>query len=452
MKNLKRTLLLLLLCGCGTITGVFAQHAKYVVLISIDGFRPDFYRNSSWPAANLQQMAAEGVSADGVTGIFPTVTYPSHTTLITGVPSALHGIYYNTIFDCHDDRAVWHSKFSDVHAETLWQAARKAGLTTASVSWPITVGAPIDYNIPEIWSETNPLDRRGATAEYSTPKGLFEEAVAGSTGHLEMSDYNLTSLSMDENLSRLAGYILRKYHPRLLTIHLPCVDGAEHASGREGFAVRRAVAGADHAVSNIMDALTKASMMDSTAVIVTGDHGFVNTQSALAPNVWLVKAGLLSASGRGSEWKASFISTGGSVFLHLKDPKDKKTFTRVRQILDSLPESRRRMFRIVEGAELKASLADPNVALALTAVQGIAFSNALEGPDLSTTQGGTHGYFPDFPEIRTGFIGYGVGFRKGAVIPVMNLVDVAPTVAALLGISLPEAIGTSYPGMFQSAH
>ncbi|RXK86051.1 alkaline phosphatase family protein [Filimonas effusa] len=430
---------LLLALLCGKSAAVQAQKAKYVVMISVDGFRPDFYTDASWPTPNMQQMKEEGVYASGVRGVFPTVTYPSHTTLITGVTPGKHGICYNTAFS-PDFSNGWNTDASLIKAETLWDAVKKAGLTSASVSWPVSVGAPITYNIPETWSATNPADRREASSEKATPKGLFEEVTQNATGKLQANDYNLSALSMDENVSRMAAYLIRTYKPNLVTLHLPCTDGAQHAEGRNGKGVRRAVASADHAISNILDALEKAGIKDSTAIIITGDHGFVDTHTSLAPNIWLKQNGLFN--------KAVFFTTGGSTFLHLMDPKDEKTLQQVTNMLAALPESYKKLFKVIDKQQLNQAGADATAALALTAIQGFSFTNASDGEIMKPAKGGTHGYYPDFYEIQTGFIGYGAGFKKGGVLPVIGLEDIAPTVASLLGIELKSADGVTYPGFF----
>lgn len=429
-------------------TSAVAQKVKYVILVSIDGFRSDFYKDASWGTPHLQQMARQGVYAQGVTGVFPTVTYPSHTSLITGVTPAKHGILYNTQFEAGSEDGQWYTDTKLIHAETLWEAVRKAGLRSASVSWPVSVGAPVDYNIPEIWSKENPADRRGATAQYATPKGLFEEAVANATGQLQINDYNLSSPAMDQNLARIAGYIIRTYKPNLLTIHLPCTDGAQHAEGRESELLRRTIAGADNAIGILQDALQKAGIKDSTTIIVSGDHGFVNTHSSLAPNIWLTKKGLIGKGGK-DDWKAWFIPTGGAAFLRLKNSKDMATLQQVRQMLEELPEAYRKLFRIIEKPELVKAGGDPDAVLALAAVQGIAFNSATTGEEFRASKGGTHGYYPDFYEIQTGFVASGAGIKKGGVLPVMSLTDVAPAIAWLLGIELKGATGTVYPGMFE---
>lgn len=429
---------------------VFAQKAKYVVLVSVDGFRPDFYLDPSWPAPNMQQMLREGIYAEGVRGIFPTVTYPSHTTLITGVMPGKHGIVYNTPFEPGGQTGRWYMEAKEIKAETLWDVLHKAGLTSAAVSWPVSTGAPIDYNLPETWSSSTPGDRRGATSQHATPKGLFEEVQEFATGKLEANDLNLDYNVMNENLARMTAYIIKKYKPNLVAVHLPCTDGAQHAEGREGKGVRVAVASADHAIGTILEALEKAGIKDSTAIIITGDHGFVDTHTSLSPNVWLAEMGLTGKTTDRGNWKATFLSAGGAAFLHLKDPKDMQTLQQVKKMLAALPPAQQDLFRVVERAELDRVGANPEAALALAGKRGIRFGNAADGAVLKPAPGGAHGYFPDFDEIRTGFIATGAGFSKHGVYQQIGLEDIAPLVAELLGVRLKDADGVVYPGMFMS--
>ena len=123
-----------------------SQHAKHVVLISIDGFRPDFYLDESWPAPNLKKLVAEGVCAKAVRTVVPSITYPSHTSLVTGALPARHGIYYNSPRDA--TRGEWYWEERHIKTPTLWDGVKLSGLTSGAVMWPVTVGAPIDYNFP----------------------------------------------------------------------------------------------------------------------------------------------------------------------------------------------------------------------------------------------------------------------------------------------------------------
>lgn len=149
---------------------VSAAPADHVVLISIDGLRPEFYLDASWPAPQIQQMAREGVHAEGVISVFPSVTYPSHTSMVTGALPARHGIMNNQPFDPNGQTGRWYWDEAAIAVPTLWDAARAAGAKTAAFSWPVTDGAPIDYSVPEVWAlQGDPL---APMRSGTTPAGL----------------------------------------------------------------------------------------------------------------------------------------------------------------------------------------------------------------------------------------------------------------------------------------
>ena len=121
-----------------------------------------------------------------------------------------------------------------------------------------------------------------------------------------------------------------------------------------------------------------------------------------------------AARDRGASWKATFLSQGGATFLHLRDPRDRATADRVRRMIEEQPASIHRLFRIIDRQELDAVGAVPEVPFALAASLGVTFSDRGDGEVLGPATGGTHGYFPhDFPQIQTGFVGWGAGFRRG---------------------------------------
>ncbi|MDZ4071019.1 MAG: ectonucleotide pyrophosphatase/phosphodiesterase [Sediminibacterium sp.] len=447
MNTFNRFFLLTLL-SCVSIAS-FSQETKHVIIISIDGLRPDFYREDHWPTPTLHKLVKEGVSADGVRGVFPSVTYPSHTTILTGAMPARHGIYYNSPFEPMGATGKWYWESNGIKVPTLWEAARQAGLTTASVYWPVSVGAKVDYNIPEIWTLDKTKERTSPQRELSTPLGLYEEIEKEATGKLNAEKLNSDYASADENGSRMVAYLIKKYKPNLLTFHIFSVDHAEHADGRDGEHVRQSLAGADHAVNNILEAIVQAGIKENTTVIVTGDHGFVDIHSSLAPNVWLAKEGLYIKNGDQVVWKAQFHTSGAAAFLMLKDKDDKTTLTKVRNLLNDLPAQQRKLFRVVERSELDRIGTDPNVALALAPIEGIAMSNALTGEVLRPASGGTHGFFPDFAHIQTGFIAAGGNVQKGKTITLMGLEDIAPLVARLLNLNFTAPDGILYPGILK---
>ena len=416
---------------------------NHVVLISIDGLRPEFYLDSQWPAPMIQQMAREGAHAKSVRGVFPSVTYPSHTTMVTGALPARHGIYYNRPFEPEGQTGRWNWEYSAISAPTLWNALRQIGLTSASISWPVSVGAPVDWNIPEVWPLATDLDPTDTVRSATTPSGLLREIEEEATGKLSRFNFSGDYFGRDDRTSAAAAYLLEKYRPALLSIHLVATDHFQHTSGRQADMVRRALAAVDRGVGRIVEAAERSGLLARTAFIVTGDHGFVDTHTRVSPNVWLREAGLMQAQQDRGKWRATFHTSGGSAMLHLRDPGDREALSRVRALLSRLPRPTQELFRVVERAELDSIGADPKGLLALAAKPGIIFSSSPTGPVLSPAQGGQHGHFPDFPQIHTGFIGWGVGFRSGSEVPTLGLEDIAPLIAQLLDLAFSAPDGTS---------
>ncbi|HXG68948.1 MAG TPA: ectonucleotide pyrophosphatase/phosphodiesterase, partial [Blastocatellia bacterium] len=150
---------------------VLPRKDAHVIMISIDGLVPDYYTapaQAGLKAPNLTKMKLGGAYADGVEGVFPSVTYPSHTTLVTGVRPATHGIVQNRIFEAPTEpqTRAWYWFAKDLKSETLWSAAKKAGLVTAAVGWPVTAEAEIDYNVPEIFDPTENPPTLKRTIQY----------------------------------------------------------------------------------------------------------------------------------------------------------------------------------------------------------------------------------------------------------------------------------------------
>lgn len=431
-----------LLLGLIVSNPVFAQPVKHVLLVSIDGFRPDFYKDPAWPAPTLQRMKKEGVYAEGVRSVFPSVTYPSHTTIVTGAMPARHGIYYNVPYGEKNGRWYWDESY--IKTTTLWDAVRKAGLTSGSVMWPVTVGAPINYNFPVRRADNDEkTDQLQVTLPYVTPAGLMEEIQKNATGPLSAKDFKDEKL--DETIGRMTAYILKTYKPNLMAVHFIGVDHSEHATGREGEPVRQAVALVDRMISELLATLKEAGLENSTTVIITGDHGFVNTTQTFSPNILLAQNGLLSKE----DWQAKFHPAGGSAFLYLKNKNDQATVTKVKELLNALPEEQKSLFRIVERPELDRIGANPEVALALAMTRGTVAGNEQTGELVREKKkaGGNHGYYPDFDEISTGFIAIGPGIAKQSAIQSMGIKDIAPLIAKLLNLPFQAPDGILVPGI-----
>ncbi len=445
MRRLSTLLLVLATLATSPLAGQAAS--DHVVLISIDGLRPEFYLDGSWPAPMIQQMAREGTSAAGASGVYPSVTYPTHTSIITGALPARHGIHYNSPFEPAGATGRWYWNAGAIRIPTLWDAVRDAGRTSASVSWPASVDAPVDWNMPEIWSLSAEATAIDAIRAVTRPPGLFEELEAEATGRLTLDTYDIDWITRDSRSGDIAAYLLTTRRPALMTVHLTGVDHFQHEDGRDSSRVRRALATIDSAISQIVEAAARIGILERTTFIVTGDHGFFDIRTRLAPNVWLVEAGLRPLEWRPDAWRATFHTTAASAFLHLADERDEDALGEVERHLAGLPQEERALFRVLDREELRALGAAPEAALGLALAPGVDATSSASAPAVRPGKGANHGFLPHHTEMQTGFIAWGSGAPRASRVDEIRLIDIAPIVARLLDIEFAAPDG-SLPDLF----
>ena len=435
------SLLGLLVCTCA-----LNAQSRSVLLISVDGMRPDYVTQADQHGLkipNMRKMMQEGAYAEGVKGVVPTVTYPSHTTLITGVWPEKHGIYANTTFDPErKNLGGWYWYTEDIKVPTLWDAAKSAGLTTASVNWPVSVGARVNYLLPEVWRAGTPDDQKLIRA-LSTP-GLL--ATLESTTGTYPEPIN-SSPEDDRMRAKFAEAILKQFKPGFMTVHLAALDHTEHETGPFSAESNAVMEQIDEMVGQLRDAALAA---DPQAVIcVVSDHGFLPTSHRLNLSAAFVKEGLMepgtetSSSGATplKSWQATPWVSGGLAAIMLKDQKDEAVRNKVSALLKKLAaDPRSGINRIVERDELKNLGGFPNASFLVDLKSGYQLDSDLDGDVFRDTKAnGTHGYLPEHPELRSSFFIAGPGIAKARALGVIDMRQIAPTLAILFGGSLPTA-------------
>src|SRR5580698_7266009 len=412
-----------------------------VLLISVDGMKPEAIldaENHGLKVPNLRAFMTDGAYATRVRGVLPTLTYPSHTTLLTGASPAKHGIIDNTTFDPLLRNAQgWYWYAEDIKVPTLWDAAAAAHLKTANVYWPVSVGAKIDYNLPQIW-RTGTDDDLKLQRALST-SGLEQELSA------ELGRYPggmEETVADDEIRARFAIRILEQKHPRFFTVYLTGLDTEEHASGPFSAKANETLERLDAVVGALRAAADKAAPGRATVCVVS-DHGFAAIEHDVNLYAAFREAGLFSVDkdNKVTEWKAMLWPAGGSAAVMLADPQDEQLRARVKALLDKLAaEPANGIDRILSQSEMRQGRGFPNAAFLVSLKIGYEMAYSLSMPLITAPSNlGMHGYVPERAEMRSSFFIIGPHIPKGKSLGEIDMRQIAPTLADVLHIKLAGA-------------
>lgn len=418
----------------------FAQSRNVpVVLISIDGLKPDYITEADkyhLKIPNLHKMLAEGTHAKAVTGILPTVTYPSHTTMLTGVSPGKHGILYNTPFDPFGKNLggwMWYAE--DIKSLTLWEATNKAGFVTSSVDWPVSVGAPVKFNIAQIWRATTEDDHKLLRA-LSTP-GLLDE------GEKVLGKYPagyIYTVESDTTRAAFNAWIIENKKPRFHTTYLSVLDEVQHATGPYTKEAYETIEALDGLIGKVWQAALRANK--NAVVCVVSDHGFARYDKAVHINSALHDAGLieLDSQGKLKSWRAILWGSGA---IMLNDPNDIEAKNKAGEVLRKLAaDPANGIVKVIDNAEAKKMGGFPDAAFVVFVKPGYNLGGSFTGDIVRETKaGGTHGLLRDLPEMDSSFFIVGAGVPKGKVFDRIDMRDIAPTLAGIIGVKLPNAEG-----------
>jgi predicted AlkP superfamily pyrophosphatase or phosphodiesterase len=442
----------ILSCGQALRSSTKTEPARpeHVIMISVDGMAPYYYTEAEALGVhvpNLSMLKVGGAYAEGVEGVYPTLTYPSHTTLVTGVRPAVHGIVQNRIFEppTEPQTHAWYWDANAVKSETLWTQAKKAKATTAAIAWPVTVGAEIDYNVPEIYEPGETPATWKRVALHSTPR-LLEKALGRNLKE---------ESSIDERVATVSEFVIKSYRPSLMLVHLVELDAVQHRNGPLTGEAMEVAEREDTYIGRIVEATREADIFGKTTFFIVSDHGFAGVDRKFSPNVALAKEGLitLDGSGRATSWRAAAWPAGGSCAIVMRDPDDRNTEARIRAVFSEWAmRAGSPIARMISHEELEQMGAIPQAALVLEAAPGFSSDDLVTGPEehpSEDTYRGTHGYLPTNPEMRASLVVYGVGVRSGTTVPLVQMVDIAPTIAALLDLNLPNAEGRPIEQIFE---
>ncbi|HWI86915.1 MAG TPA: ectonucleotide pyrophosphatase/phosphodiesterase [Sphingomonas sp.] len=411
-----------------------------VLMISVDGLRPaDIIEADRIGLAvpNLRRMMANGAYATGVTGVLPTLTYPSHVTLVTGAAPAQHGVGNNLTFDpTNINQTGWDWYAEDIKVPTLWGAARAAGLVTASVHWPVSVGAPIDYNLPQIW-RTGHDDDRKLMRTLATP-GLLGALETELGSYAQGID---ESVEADETRVRFATRLITNKKPDFTTLYLASVDHNEHAFGPGSPEALATIARNDAMIGRLV-AAARVAEPDLTIVVVS-DHGFLPVATDVNLIGPFVAAGLISfdQSGKVTDWQAEPWLMGGTAAIMLRRPDDAALVAKVGALLDSLKaDPDMGIAEVLDRAAIARGGGTTQASFLIALQPGFQTGHdPRAAKQTPSAYKGMHGYLPSTPAMRSSLFVEGPGIARKGNLGQIDMRAIAPSIARILGVTLAGA-------------
>ncbi|HPK16951.1 MAG TPA: ectonucleotide pyrophosphatase/phosphodiesterase [Clostridia bacterium] len=406
---------------------------------------------------NFKRLFAACARVRKVRTIYPSITYPAHTSVITGCRPGKHGVTDNTVWKTVEDgRNDWFLYADKIKTDDLFAAAKRAGRSTAGIFWPVTGLHPhIDYLIDECFDNfmpgVGPLDffrRLGASGEAMDVirRNMYRYPV-NNRAQAGLQKYN----SSDHFLNGCACEVIRRFKPDLTMIHNSYLDTARHRYGVFHEKITEGLDYTDCWLGELIDALEEAGIYGQTNFVLISDHGQMDFSRRIRLNVKLVRDGFITLNPDRSvaDWSVFTKSTGMSALVYIKNPGDRALWKRAHEYLNGLAAEGvwgfDRIYTTEQALEAYGLNGDFSFILETDGFSAFADSwkepiyNPIDFSDYRLGQA-THGYEPE-KGPQPVFCAAGPDFRPGAVMETADIIDEGPTFARILGAALNDAEG-----------
>jgi len=414
---------------------------RRLVVVSVDGLSSvDLPRLEALP--NFRELLERGSVCREMRGIYPTQTYPIHASLITGCYPHRHGISANTLFQPGRTSPDWHWFRRFLRVPPLYDIARQAGLKTATLLWPTAGRSRNRYVIPEIKTTRPGQSFPWLLFSSGSPLFILHMGIRYRSLLKSLRYYHLDNLS-----TAVASRLIRKRKTNLLLLHLLDLDGTRHRYGFRASEVRKVLEDQDRRLGMLLAASRESGSLAETSFIVFGDHAYVDVHTRIRINAAFREAGLVDFDTKGNlvSWKAWANCCEGSAQITLYDRKDEAARRAVTAVFAELQEESQGVVETVYTRDqVEKMRVGEHIDYILEAKDGCYFIPEVAGPVIAPAEDGfraVHGYHPDRPGYSSLFLAAGAGVRQGVDLRPIRIVDLGPTLAALLGLKMPGAEG-----------
>jgi len=260
---------------------------------------------------------------------------------------------------------------------------------------------------------------------------------------------------LDDYITLLTTDTIKRRKPNLTMIHLIELDNAKHHHRIDGEEVKTALTRLDKRVGEIMKAVEEANIQDETVIMVLGDHGHINVDYMVHLNNLLKDKGLIYEEKGKMQWRAYLQRTGGKAYLHIKEGDTEAEQIALTTLNDAMATEKYGIEEIYDSSVLETLHGHKDIKYVVEAKVGYAFEDSLKIPTVENyiDQGikfATHGYSPEKPNYKCNFIVAGRDIKKGHDLGPIEMVDIAPTMAEILGLNFYECDGEALEGIFNN--
>lgn len=421
---------------------------KYLIIISFDAVSSSDLKDLK-DMPNFKSIIEKGTYIKNVKSVYPTLTYPAHTTILTGKYPKNHGIIDNTMFKPGDLSPNWYWFIKHIKGKTIIDIAKEKGMKVCSVLWPVTGGAKIEFNLPEIF----PVKKYQNQILMSLYAGSFyyQYKLNNKYGNLRKG---IEQPYLDNFVLKCMEDTINNQKPELMLVHFTDVDTTKHLHGASSNEAKEAVKRQDERLGQILKCLKKNNIMNETDLIILGDHGAKDVSKTIKINKLFMDKGLIKISkdNKFLDYDAICKSLDGSAYIYLKNPKDESIRKSVEELLYKFKEEESGIEDILDNEKIISEGADPNATFMLEAKEGYYFLDEYYGKIIESINindvgkiphiyKGMHGYSPNKEDYTTFFLAYGKDFKEGLVINEGKLINHGPTIAKLLGGKLEDCDG-----------
>ncbi len=423
--------------------------AKHVIFISYDAFSEDNWEKAK-SLPNLSKLIKKGAYTNKLRSVYPTLTYVIHTTYVTGLYPDKHGISHNNPLQpfIPDKSKEWYWFRKSVKAPTIYDLAKEKGLRVASILWPVTGKASIKYNLPEVVAinkENQVLKMiKNGSPFYVLSMALKYKKVLKGIDQPYLDNFS-TLLAMDT---------IKNKKPNLLMLHLIDLDDTKHKTGTDSKEVDQTLKRMDERLGGIIKAVKDAGIEEDTVFVISGDHGQINVDYRVYLNNLLLENNLIYEENGQWKWRAYLQSTGGSAYLHLKEGDKEAESLAIRILNEAKETGEYGIEKIYTRKDLDNLRVHRNIPYMIEAKKGYSFEDyisfrTLEDLNQKKIRFATHGYHPDKDNYSCNLIISGDIIKDNYSLGQVEMVDIAPTIASILGIDLANTDGRVLEDIFK---